>query len=202
MKLRFYLIIGVLFLLAGLLLDSQRFIQYWQIKDTELQSYGVAEAATRESISKDTSKDTSSQTEPFLSGEPKHITLPRLGISLEVKPGYYNATNQAWTLSNTYAHYAAVTTLANNRAGNTFIYGHNKDTVFKNLSGLKTGDTAIITTENNLTFIYTFTGQRTTNPSDVSLFSYVGKPILTLQTCSGIFSQNRQLFTFDLTGVR
>jgi hypothetical protein len=35
-------------------------------------------------------------------------------------------------------------------------------------------------------------------PTDATLFEYKGKPILTIQTCSGVWYQNRQLFTFDL----
>lgn len=202
MKLRFYFTIGLLFLFAGLLLDSQRFIQYWQVKEPMTQTSGVVEAAAKTSAPKATDNGSASQAHMLVSGVPKHISLPRLGISLDIKPGYYNKASQTWTLSNTNAHFATVTAPANNQSGNTFIYGHNKETVFKNLSNIKPGDTAIITTTNNLTFTYVFSGQRTTNPNDVSLFAYTGKPILTLQTCSGVFYQNRQLFTFNFTGVQ
>lgn len=202
MKLRFYLTIGLLFLLAGLLLDSQRFIQYWQIKDPAAPGYGIAEAAANDTALTTGSKPSLVQAEPLISGAPKHISIPRLHISLDIKPGYYNKASQTWTLSNTNAHFATITSPANNQAGNTFVYGHNKEAVFKNLAGLKPGDVATITTSNNLTFTYIFNGQRTTSPNDVSLFAYSGKPILTLQTCSGVFYQNRQLFTFNFTGVQ
>lgn len=201
MKLRFYFIIGTLFLLAGLLLDSQRFIQYWQVEDTGAQPYGTVEAAAKSTGLKD-GAGIPRTNEPLISGNPVHIALPELGISLNIKPGYYNKSSQTWTLSNTNAHFAMVSALANTQAGNTFVYGHNNKAVFSKLSQIKPGGKAIITTDNNHTFTYTFTGQRTTNPNDVSLFAYSGKPILTLQTCSGVFYQNRQLFTFNFTGVQ
>lgn len=195
MKIRFYLTIGVLFLLAGVLLNSQQFIQYVQAK-------GVQPAQTTNVKNQNIPAPEPAVPVAVVSGEPIHISLPSLDISLDIKPGYYDSPKQTWTLSDTYAHFATVTAPPNNRAGNTFIYGHNKEAVFKKLLAIKVGDTAVITTANNRTFTYTFTGQKTTSPNDVSLLHYKGSPILTLQTCSGVFYQNRQLFTFAFTGVQ
>jgi LPXTG-site transpeptidase (sortase) family protein len=96
------------------------------------------------------------------------------------------------------AQYATVTVQPNNKEGNTFIYAHNRVGVFHTLSRINVGDTVIITTDNGHTLTYKFRTSYETNPNDTSLFSYKGAPILTLQTCSGVWYQNRQLFTFDL----
>lgn len=133
-----------------------------------------------------------------ISGRPVHIQIPSVGINIPVIDGYYYPATNGWTLTNYAAQYAVQTPLANNTEGNTFIYGHNRHSVFEALLNIKLGAEAIITTDNGHTFTYVFKGALITTPSNLSLFSYQGPPILTLQTCSGTFYQNRQLFTFDL----
>lgn len=187
MKLRFFLTIGVLFILAGGLVGSQ-FVRHGNnINATPAVGSAVAQAAQNPT-----------PTTATISGEPNHIEIPSLGISLEVEKGYYIPARQTWTLSNTKADYAAITPMPNNEGGNTFIYGHNKPGVFQKLLKIQPGAEAIITTANGHTFTYKLAGSRDTKPTDTSLFTYQGKPILTLQTCSGAWYQNRRLFTFDL----
>ncbi len=134
-------------------------------------------------------------------GKPVRIQIPSLGIDLPVIDGYYNARERSWTLTNTKAQYATITPKANNIAGNTFVYGHRLHNVFGHLDQITSGAKAVITTDNGHTFTYTFRSSRETSPNDDSLFRYQGAPILTLQTCSGAWDQNRRLFTFDFTGV-
>jgi len=134
-------------------------------------------------------------------GKPTSIRLPSVSIDLPLLDGVYNASNKTWSLSNDAAHYALMTPIANNIAGNTFIYGHNKKNVFAKLSSIKNGDKAYIATDTGLTFVYSFRTSLETDPNDDTLFHYEGAPILTLQTCSGLWYQNRQLFTFDLIEV-
>jgi len=74
--------------------------------------------------------------------------------------------------------------------------------VFSTLNRIKPGDEAIITTDNGHRFTYKFRAAYETNPSDDSLFHYQGSPILTVQTCSGLWYQNRQLFTFNFENVQ
>lgn len=140
-------------------------------------------------------------TKELKQGKPISISLPSIAADLTVKDGVYNATSKTWSLSNDAAHYALMTPLANNMSGNTFIYGHNRKEVFAKLSTIRVGDRAYIKTDNGYTFVYRFRVAVETNPYDDSLFKYQGPPILTLQTCSGIWYQNRQLFTFDLVEV-
>jgi len=135
-------------------------------------------------------------------GKPVRLDLPSLGLSLQVIDGYFNSQTRTWTLTTDKAQYATITPEPNNAAGNTFIYGHYRRNVFANLHKITVGDVAVIRTSNDHLFTYRFRSSRITNPNDVALFSYQGPPILTLQTCTGLFYQNRQLFTFDLIGAR
>lgn len=132
-----------------------------------------------------------------LQGIPVRIVFPSQGVDLPVDKGYYDEAKQTWTLSGTHAQYAVMTAQANNSDGNTFIYGHNNKKVFGPLK-MKTGDIAIIMTENGHKFYYSFKTVSDVQPDDVSLFNYQGPPILTVQTCSGAWYQNRRLFVFDL----
>ena len=136
-----------------------------------------------------------------ISGKPVRIQMSSLQIDLAVADGRYDAKDQTWTLSKDKAQYALNTPLANNAEGNTFIYGHNRKGVFKTLNRIKPGDKAVVTTDNGHQFTYTFRAAYETSPSDDSLFQYHGAPILTVQTCSGLWYQNRQLFTFNFESV-
>ena len=138
---------------------------------------------------------------PLISGKPVRIKIDAVKIDLPVADGTYNPTTKKWSLSTTHAHYAVMTPVANNKEGNTFIYGHNRRSVFAALTKLTPGDTAIIETDNGQTFHYILRHIQDVDPADVSLFQYQGKPILTLQTCSGSWYENRRLFTFDFIKV-
>lgn len=136
----------------------------------------------------------------LISGKPIRVTVPDYGIDLPIDEGHYNETDGSWTLSETHAQYAMMTTLANNTSGNTLIYGHGTDAVFGKL-GAKTpgvGTIAEIYTDNNHVFTYTFTDVRNLTPNDVYVLSeQSAKPTLTLQTCTGVFSEWRTLFRFE-----
>jgi len=195
MKTKRNITIGLLFILAGTLISSQRLIDYFQGKNTDnFVSAGLVSAAQSSS----TTVSPAENSTPLISGKPQKIIIPSAGIALDVKPGYYNSRTHKWTLSNNAAHFASVTPEPNNHGGNTLIYGHNRASVFRNLSNLKPGAETIITTANNHTFKYSLVQQYDTEPTDISLFSYRGKPILTLQTCSGLFYQDRRFYVFAL----
>jgi len=137
--------------------------------------------------------------QPVVSGVPVHITIPSVGIDLQVIPGYYNKNDGSWTLSLNNAQWGTMTAKPNNTEGDTFIYAHYRVHVFYSLPKVVPGDQAIITTDNGHTFTYTFISSTITSPDDTRLFNYQGKPILILQTCTGAWYQNRQLFVFNFT---
>lgn len=137
-----------------------------------------------------------------IAGKPVRVKVPAANIDLPIADGTYDNKKATWTLSDTTAHYALVTPFANNTQGNTFVYGHNTNQVFGRLLKIAVGDKAYIETDNKKVFEYTLRSSKDVEPSDVSLFTYKGKPILTMQTCAGTWDQNRRLFTFDFITVK
>lgn len=136
------------------------------------------------------------------SGKPINISLPQLALSMGIIDGKYDSTNQSWTLSDDKAQYAVMTAPANDYEGNTFIYGHATKRVFSKLENFsRIGAEAIITTDNGYSFHYILKEVKDVKPNDVSLFAYSGKPILTVQTCSGSWYENRHLLVFDFVKV-
>lgn len=133
-----------------------------------------------------------------ISGIPTTLIINNLRLSLPIEPGNYSPSSQEWTLSDTTALYATMSAPVNNEGGGTLIYGHDIPQVFRPLHGLEEGDRAIIITNNGYKFVYEFTSSRTFDPSDSSVLSYQGQPQMYLQTCSGIWSQHRQIFSFNL----
>lgn len=138
---------------------------------------------------------------PLIKGAPVQIAIPSVNINLKVIPGYYYPKTQSWTLSLNDAQWASMTAMPNNKKGDTFIYAHYRLNVFYTLPHVSPGDQAVITTDNGHTFTYTFLSSTITSPDNTGLFNYKGKPILILQTCTGVHFQNRQLFVFNLDKV-
>lgn len=135
-----------------------------------------------------------------VSGNPSLIAIPSLGLNLEVIHGWED-TKGNWTLTPDKAQYAIISPEPNNHEGNTLIYGHALTNIFGRLYLMQKGAAASITTDNGYVFHYVYEGTYAVNPHDWSVFEYKGAPILTLQTCSGTFYQNRQMYQFNLLSV-
>jgi len=133
-----------------------------------------------------------------IQGDPNELQIPSLNLDLAVVPGVYNPVSKTWTLTLNKVQFATMTTPPNTDAGLTFIYGHARKDVLGTLHNMQVGETAVIKTSNNHRFYYQLASVRVTNPNDSGFLSYTGKPILIIQTCSGLFYQDRQLFTFNL----
>jgi LPXTG-site transpeptidase (sortase) family protein len=136
-----------------------------------------------------------------VTGQPAVLNVPSVGIGSPVIDGAYNATSGQWTLTLDKVQFATITSRPNDRRGLTFMYGHNRREVFARLPAIQKGALAEVKTDNGHIFRYRFVGSQVVKPSDVSIFAYDGAPILVLQTCTGLFYQNRQLFTFEFVGV-
>lgn len=190
MKTRFFVIIGLLFIVAGGLLAYEPLQR--QFKSGSHKNIVSAEAPRPAPVPE------LKPEVPYIEGKPVSLEIPSLGVTLPVVDGVYDSKSQTWSLSKDKAHYALMTPLANNRDGNTFVYGHNRKGVFASLHKIAPGAELILTTDNGHRFVYAFRSEYETDPYDSSLFNYTGPAILTVQTCSGLWYQNRQLFTFDL----
>lgn len=139
---------------------------------------------------------------PSVAGVPVNVSIPSVGIELSVLPGEYSQATDSWTLSGYDAHFATITRPANNGGGNTFIYGHNNKHVFGPIKNIPSDAKATVTADNGNVFTYALVAEKTTDPSDVSLFTYTGPPKLTIQTCTGLWNEKRQLYEFKLESVR
>ncbi len=172
------IIIGLIGIVPTLYYWSRNYVSAYQIQITEPATI----------ISKSPS---------VVTGKPVRITINSLNLQLQVADGTYDNKSGQWTLSKTMAHFALLTVQPNNAQGNTLIYGHATSEVFGPLDNLTPGDEAIIATDNGYEFTYVYRSTRTVDPTDTNIFAYQGVPILTLQTCSGTWSQNRQFYGFD-----
>jgi LPXTG-site transpeptidase (sortase) family protein len=140
-----------------------------------------------------------------VSGEPTHITIDSTAIDLPIINGYYDASNDSWTLSKTEAQYAVISSLANDQQGTTFIYGHGTDAVFGEIGEHHPalGTVAHIATNSGHTFTYKLVDIHDYTPNDTSALNnlHSGSPRLIIQTCSGALSQWRTMFVFDYESV-
>lgn len=138
---------------------------------------------------------------PTVSGVPTELFIASLGIRLNIDPGTYDKATDSWTLSGYNAHFATITRPANNGGGNTFIYGHNNKDVFGPMKLIQPNAELEVLTDNGSKFYYSLESTKTVEPSDVSLFSYTGAPILTIQTCTGFWHEQRGLYQFRLQRI-
>ncbi len=137
----------------------------------------------------------------LITGKPTHLSVPSLDLELAIADGIYNESSKTWSLSKDKAHYALATVQPNNKQGNTFIYGHYRPEVFARLKKITVGSEVTITTDNGHRFTYIYRETQTVDPSNVDILAYQGVPQLTIQTCSGAWMQNRQLYFFDFARV-
>lgn len=191
------LITGLLCIIGGFLASYGPLQDYWRGKQVATALEVPFSEAVKPSVPTPSEIPITEVT-----GRPSRLQILSLGIDLVVADGRYNEKTKTWTLSKDKAHYAIGTPPLNNKEGNTFIYGHNRKEVFQKLSRIKKGAEVVVTADNGKQFVYQFVSAYETHPNDDTLFSYEGPPILTLQTCSGMWYQNRQLFTFNLTEIR
>ncbi len=188
---KFFVIFGTLLIALGII-GSAPTIYYHLTNSGSVAAHGLPHSVAVKPNPKTT----------LIKGHPTAISIPSLNINLQIIDGFYNSGSGAWTLTLDKAQFATVTSEPNNVSGNTFIYGHYRPEVFAYLHLIKPGSQAIVTTDNGYKFYYKFTQTYATSPQDGSVFTYEGTPMLTVQTCSGAWFQNRQMFLFDYVSYK
>lgn len=183
-KPRFLIQLGILWIILGAFLSAP----YWL---SALRTMATTQTAATPDTSAPVNTD-----KPRLSGTPARIAFPGLSIDKALLPGTYDEKSRAWSLADYEAQYATVTPEPNNQTGNTFIYGHNNMNVFGKLLDATPGIEAIITTTNGHTFRYRLETITDVQPNDLSFLADHKSPILTVQTCSGLWSESRRMFVF------
>ena len=141
------------------------------------------------------------RTIPATQGTPVHITVPSVSIDLPVKVGSYNPDNASWDVDLDNAYYADISMPINNSNGTTLIYGHAQSQIFETLPEVPPGAEAIVLTDTGYAFHYEYTTSQLVPPTDVSVFTASGPPKLVLQTCIGIYSELRGLYSFKLVSI-
>jgi LPXTG-site transpeptidase (sortase) family protein len=131
---------------------------------------------------------------------PINLSIDEINLDIQVEKGYYNKLTRQWNISTSSAFWSVMTSKPNNSEGVTFIYGHNRASVFSNLGKIQEGATANVKTEDGKEHKYRFKYSYTTKPEDTSILSYQGPSILALQTCSGATFQNRTIYIFEFVG--
>jgi LPXTG-site transpeptidase (sortase) family protein len=181
---------GMVLVALGIVVGGGLLLRNWQTQRVDAKAF---DNALRSGYVRDSG--------PTISGVPARIVVPNVDIDNTVIPGYYYPATKSWTLTSNHAQWASMTAQANNKKGDTFIYAHDLDNLFAPLTKVKKGDKATVVTTSGHQFTYTFRTSVVVTPQNTNLFTYKGRPILILQTCSGLWYQNRQLFIFDLKEV-
>jgi LPXTG-site transpeptidase (sortase) family protein len=138
---------------------------------------------------------------PATQGIPVRVVVPTAAIDLPVKVGSYNPDNASWDVDMDNAYYADVSMPVNNSNGTTLIYGHAQSAIFETLPQIQPDAEAIVYTDSGYVFHYQHTTSRLVVPTDVSVFTANGPPNLVLQTCIGVYSEWRGLYSFKLTSI-
>jgi LPXTG-site transpeptidase (sortase) family protein len=138
---------------------------------------------------------------PATQGIPTRVIVDSVGIDLPVQVGSYNPENQSWSLDMASAYYADVSMPINNGNGTTMIYGHAQSAIFETLPQVQPGAEASVYTDTGYIFHYEFISSKQVPPTDVSVFTANGPPTLVLQTCIGVYSELRGLYSFKLTRI-
>ena len=143
-------------------------------------------------------------TEPkikVVTAKPTRVVVARIGIDLPIIDGNYDPKKKTWTLSDNRPHFAIPSTVLNDLEGNTLIYGHNYDWIFGDLKKLAPGDVMQLYGDNGKVFTYVYESTQKLKPEDSTVFRFDGKPSATLQTCSGRWNEQRQMFNFTFQKV-
>jgi LPXTG-site transpeptidase (sortase) family protein len=106
-----------------------------------------------------------------------------------------------WVVSEETAHYATITPEPNTFNGNTIIYAHNREHLFKHTLDIKLGDPLYVQTIQGYTFVYKYVSDEVVEPTDVSVFYIDDGPQVTLLTCHGPHDSLRRLLFFELVRV-
>lgn len=138
---------------------------------------------------------------PATVGIPIKVSVPSVAIDLPVKVGSYHPEDGSWDLDLTSAYYADVSMPINNANGATIIYGHAQATIFETLPQIQPGAEATVHTDTGYAFKYQFISSKEVPPTDVSVFTANGPPTLVLQTCIGVYSELRGLYSFKLIAI-
>jgi sortase (surface protein transpeptidase) len=146
-------------------------------------------------------KDLLAVNNTFTLRDPVSLRLPRLGISLDIQPGTYDANSKTWTLDRSHAFVMQQW----QQDGHTFpatpvIYGHDIPAVFMHLNGVAFDELLTITEANGKTYTLKYVGDAKVQPHDDSVLRTVIPDTVLLMTCTGTHFEERRILQFTVVG--
>jgi LPXTG-site transpeptidase (sortase) family protein len=137
-------------------------------------------------------------------GDPKQLKFERLGIDLEVVPGVYDITSDAWTLDEVHAFWASGNSnpiSVGDARSHTVIYGHATDAVFGLTRGIAEDELLKVTVGDGTIVTYKYIGESIVTPDTTDIFRQKRTQAITLITCTGPHFEFRRVLNFDLLSV-
>lgn len=132
---------------------------------------------------------------------PVSLQIPRLGLQLAVKPGYYDAARKTWTLNRSDAFWMQPP-LPDMTLPTPVIYGHNIPDVFRPLEGVARDEPLWITLQDGRRLLFSYVGDRAVAPTDDTPLRADTPNSILLMTCTGAHFQERRVMHFAYVGER
>lgn len=129
---------------------------------------------------------------------PVKIFIPKIGRYLPVENG--KVVNNRWEVSERGVSYLS-STPAPGQAGNTVMYGHNKDAILGRMQNLAAGDIIYILGKSGAIYKYTVFETKEITPQQVEILNQTQDRRLTVYTCSGFLDQSRFVVVASLSKV-
>ena len=123
--------------------------------------------------------------------KPNQIIIPDLNVNLTVEQGHIE--NGTWTLNDYSALYAQGSSSLDSQNGNTIIYAHARNGLFKDLRSLKKGSKIKLTGDDGKEYTYKVIGGELIKPEEIKKIMKIGSHQLTLFTCDGPQDEHRLL---------
>lgn len=140
------------------------------------------------------------QIRQVIDSNPQQIVIPDLSIDVKLLPGDYDHATGRWNISDETAFFASVTDPDNLSVGNNlFIYGHNSRNIFANLPFIQHDTKIYLNTSDGKSIEFSLIESRIVEPTEAGILDYDGTPRLILQTCTGLFNQQRFIAYFQPT---
>lgn len=120
--------------------------------------------------------------------KPVRLYIPKLSKNLTIEEG--EVVNNRWTISQTGVSYLSNSALPGT-AGNSVVYGHNRNNILGRLPYISNGDKIYILLSNGEFVKYEVLEEKEISPYQVEILSQTSDSRLTIFTCSGFLDSAR-----------
>lgn len=184
----YFLISGVLLVVAGLLTSKQ------QIKVAAPSTISESvESFSREPVKVDKSLLAGNEKKDLAKNPPIRVIIPTLGIDLPVKEA--KVVNGFWEVFADSAAFGLGSAYPD-EAGNQVIFAHAREGLFLPLRKAKVGQSVMVLTRDKW-YSYKIKEIKEVLPNQTDVIAPTKDPILTLYTCSGFADNKRLIITAE-----